>query len=94
MKLIIITFTQSSIAYDEKVNQIAVTIPLTSNINPKEWWKRISYMNTKSYKGKRSALDIEENDYSLTKKDKDIVVNALDTLPKEKVKKASNSKKK
>lgn len=36
MKLIIITFTQSPIAYDEKVNQIAVTIPLTSNVNPKE----------------------------------------------------------
>ena len=51
-------------------------------------------MYTKSYKGKQSALGIEENDYSLTKKDKDIVINALDTLPKEKVKKASNSKKK
>lgn len=94
MKLIIITFTQSPIAYDEKGNQIAVTIPLTSNINPKEWGKRISYMYTKSYKGKQSELGIEENDYSLIKKDKDIVINALDTLPKEKVKKTSNSKKK
>lgn len=51
-------------------------------------------MYTKSYKGKQSELGIEENDYSLIKKDKDIVINALDTLPKEKVKKTSNSKKK
>lgn len=51
-------------------------------------------MYTKSYKGKQSELGIEEYNYSFTDKDKDIVIKALDTLPKEKVKKASNSKKK
>ena len=83
--MIIITFTQSPIAYDEKVNQIAVTIPLTSNVNPKEWGKRISYMYTKSYKCKQSKLGIEEYNYSFTDKDKDIVIKALNTLPKEKI---------
>ena len=89
-----VTFTHSPIVYDEKGNPIAVTIPLTSNISPKERGKKISYIYPKSYNGKRSALGIEENDYSLTKEDKKIVLDSLDTLPKEQIKKTSNSKKK
>lgn len=89
-----VTFTHSPIVYDEKGNPIAVTIPLTSNISPKERGKKISYIYPKSYNCKRSALGIEENDYSLTKEDKKIVLDSLDTLPKEQIKKTSNSKKK
>ena len=89
-----VTFTHSPIVYDEKGNPIAFTIPLTSNINPKERGKSISYMFPKSYKGKRSALGSELNDFSLTKDDKEIVINGLNTLPKENVVKTSNSKKK
>lgn len=89
-----VTFTHSPIVYDEKGNPIAVTIPLTSNINPKERGKSISYMYPKSYKGKRSQLGKELNDFSLTKEDKEIVINGLNTLPTEKIIKTSNSKKK
>lgn len=89
-----ITFTHSTDVDDENGNQTIKTIPLTSNINPKERGKRISYMYPKSYKGKRSALGKEETKYSLTKEDKKIVLDALDTLPKEQIKKTSNSKKK
>lgn len=35
-----VTFTHSPIVYDEKGNPIAVTIPLTSNISPKERGKK------------------------------------------------------
>lgn len=89
-----ITFTHSTDVDDENGNPTIKTIPLTSNINPKERGKRISYMYPKSYKGKRSALGKEETKYSLTKEDKKIVLDALDTLPKEQIKKTSNSKKK
>ena len=42
-------------------------------------------MYTKSYKCKQSKLGIEEYNYSFTDKDKDIVIKALNTLPKEKI---------
>lgn len=88
-----VTFTHSSEVKDEKGNIVEKTIPLTGNIDPEEK-DRKSYIYPKSYEGKRSALGKEEEVYSLTPEDKEIVLNALNTLPKEKVKKTSNSKKK
>lgn len=42
-------------------------------------------MHTKFYKGKQLELGIKEYNYSFTDKDKDIVIKALNTLPKEKI---------
>lgn len=89
-----VTFTHSPVVKDENGNPTIITIPLTSNIDPKERGKSKSYIFPKSYKGKRSSLGKEITDLSLTKEDKEIVINAIKSLPEEQIKKTSNSKKK
>lgn len=89
-----VTFTHSAKVNDKKSNKELIAIPLTSNIDPKERGKRKTYIYPKTFVGKRSALGKEEHNYSFTDKDKDIVIKALNTLPKEKIIKTSNSKKK
>ena len=88
-----VTFTHSSEIKDKKGNIVEKTIPLTGNIDPEEK-NRKSYIYPKSYEGKRSSLGEERPDLSLNTKDKKIVLDSLETLPKEKVKKTSNSKNK
>ena len=72
--------------------KVVDTIPLTSNINPKERGNSISYVYPKKYVGKRSALDRERNDLSFVDEDKAIIENLFTTLPIEQVRYTSNSK--
>lgn len=57
------------------------TIPLSSNINPAERGKSISHVFPKVFRGKRSALGSEANDFSLTPEDKKTVDKLFDELP-------------
>lgn len=57
------------------------TIPLNSNINPNERHKSRSYVFPKVFRGKRSALGSETNEYSLTHEDKIKVDKLFDELP-------------
>lgn len=68
--------------------------PLTSNIEAEERGKSISYVYPKSYKGKRSALGKDTDEFSLIKADKAIVKDILKNYPVEIVPYTSNSKNK
>ena len=89
-----ITFTHSDLV--ELDNKEYETIPLTSNINEQERkkTKNISYVFPKVFVGKRSSLGKENKNYSLVKKDNEIVNNLFKTLPRENVPYSTNSKKK
>lgn len=89
-----ITFTHSDLV--KLKNKEYETIPLTSNIDEQERkkTKKISYAFPKVFVGKRSSLGKENKNYSLVKKDNEIVNNLLKTLPRENVPYSTNSKKK
>lgn len=87
-----VTFTHSDEV--DLNNRKIKTVPLTSNISPAERGKSISYAYPKSYKGKRSALGKNTDEYSLIKADKDIVKEILKNYPVEIVPYTSNAKKK
>lgn len=86
-----VTFTHSAeVDYNGKKIK---TVPLISNIEPKERGENKTYVYPKSYKGKRSALGKDMNEYSLIKADKEIVKDILKNYPVEIVPYISNSKK-
>ena len=89
-----ITFTHSDLV--KLKNKEYETIPLTSNIDEQERkkTKKISYAFPKVFVGKRSSLGKENKNYSLVKKDNEIVNNLFKTLPRENVPYSTNSKKK
>ena len=77
-----------------------ITIPLSDNIEKKvreknkgKDKKEISYAYPKVFVGKRSALGSEAREFSLTSEDVKKVNYLFKTLPKEKVRYSSNSKK-
>ena len=86
-----VTFTHSNIV-DIDGKQIN-TIPLTSNIDPKERGKRISYVFPEVYVWKRSSLYEEKKDYSLLEEDKKIVYYIFKNYPKKIVKNKKYKKK-
>lgn len=90
-----VTFTHSSkVEVNDKVYE---TIPLDRNIDPKERGDKTkkSHVFPISYRGKRSALGEEKNNYSFgTLEDKNKVLDLLETLPKQEITYTSNSKKK
>ena len=77
-----------------------ITIPLSDNIEKKvqeknkgKNKKEISYAYPKVFVGKRSALGRENKSYSFKENDKNKINKLFETLPKEKVRYSSNSKK-
>lgn len=93
-----ITFTHHDVV--EINGKKYMTIPLNDNIdkriqklNKGRNKKEISHAYSKVFVGKRSALGKENNNYSLTSEDKQIVDNLYKTLPREYVKYISNSRK-
>lgn len=98
-----ITFTHSA-EVDSPKGKVK-TVPLTDNVGKKEReenkkkglpkGENKSYAYPKVYKGKRSALGKETDEYSFANdEDKKIVDNMFNTFPKENVPKTSSSKKK
>jgi len=87
-----LTFTHSK---KVEIGSVEIdTIPMNSNINPKERGSKKSYAYPKVYQGKRDALHEDINDFSFTKEDRILADQLFDSLPKEKVSYTSNSKKK
>lgn len=75
-------------------NKEIKTRSLSSNINPKERGKSITYVYPKVYRGKRGALGKRRDDLSFVDKDKEIIEQLFNELPVEEINYTSNSKKK
>lgn len=82
-------------------NKVYTTIPLNDNIdkriqktNRNKKDKEISFVYPKVFVGSRSALGKEKTSYSFVKEDEKLVNSLFNTLPREKVKYTTNSKKK